>query len=726
MVAACVLLTLIAGFSSFSVHDWQFWTCLVASVSGIAGLIGLWPRTNEADPEVAVLRTRLSEDQTRHEQQAEAFEKARALLLSELETRTKHLDERERDLVARFSRFHEFLEYPSEDLHAFKVTGELQKLSEQDRQVHKLLEAEAERVYEKIRRNGYTVEGRVDALAIRDEALELIKKVARIYKPDSEFPLLETSFEQLARAASRICLHTLVLLEQLPVNVQQYNINTLYGYIRKAVVGYGVYQKATPWLTYLSRGIYAGRMVATTNPASLGAWWLATELGKRGAQMVVENVVDRQAIAVLHNLVAIVGVEAAGIYGTGFRQRDPAWMLGTELVELIHSFPASAECLKFGLQKVTALPMRSEYDRIYLYRCLASHKSPGLQLTDSAMLSRDQREAIAREMELFFKEHIHGASEANIKRWREGFERRFDLRLKLEANERVVVTSRQQQSEQASISLLQFLRSVVNLEESQIGATLRTLRTMTALPDFQQTNLLQNLLAKARDDSFEPPELDPASEATKLFLQDLATCAAVPDQPVEHIEQLVRETWSYFRRTSAEAQASLDAAWKQKLRWACVDQSVAEDLAPEAARAFFAGRNEGERLVFAYCGLSRRTGETVLPLSGHWLFGVEEPNTKARRAFALSVNSTETIEWTAEAPLTIDRVSGRLLDDAAIRNGRWSSQGTKEQGAKDNNAKDREGISSQEGILIISGSLRGGRYRSYFRPLLEFGAGSSS
>ena len=468
-----------------------------------------------------------------------------------------------------------------------------------------------------------------------------------------------------------------------------------------------MYQKATPWLSYLSRGIYAGRMVATTNPATLGAWWLATELGKRGAAMVVENVVDRQAIAVLHNLVAIVGVEAAGIYGTGFRQRDPAWMLGTELVELIHSFPASAECLKFGLQKVTALPMRSEYDRIYLYRCLASHKSPGLQLADSAMLSRDQREAIARSLELFFAEHIHGASEANIKRWREGFERRFDLRLKLDTEKRGVSLTRQQQVEQAVVALAQFLKSALNFDEPTVVATLKTLRTFTSLPDTQRVAALQGLSSKVIESSFEPPELDPASDVTKLFLQDLATCAAVPDQPVDHAEQLVRETWSYFRQTSAEAQTSLDAAWKQKLRWSCLDQTTADDVSPEAARAFFSGRNEGERLVFAYSGLSRRRGETLQPLPGHWLFGVEETAMKSRRAFATSVNTTEEVEWATNVPLTVERVSGLLLDDAAIAKGRWSGPGES---------------ASEGGTLIISGSLRGGRYRSYFRPLLEFGS----
>ena len=267
------------------------------------------------------------------------------------------------------------------------------------------------------------------------------------------------------------------------------------------------------------------------------------------------------------------------------------------------------------------------------------------------------------------------------------------------------MTSRQQQVEQASISLVQFLRSVVNLDESRIVATLKTLRTLTTLPDLQQATVLQHLMTRVRNDSFEPPELDPASDVTKLFLQDLTTCAAVLDQPVDHIEQLVRETWSYFRQTSAEAQASLDAAWKQKLRWACVDQSAVEDIAPEAARAFFAGRNEGERLVFAYSGLSRRNGEAAIPMPGLWLFGVEEPIKKVRRAFATSVNAVDTIEWTAAAPLSVERVSGMLLDDAAILNGRWS---------------DHSEPAATGRSLVISGSLRGGRYRSYFRPLLEF------
>jgi len=53
----------------------------------------------------------------------------------------------------------------------------------------------------------------------------------------------------------------------------------------------------------------------------------------------------------------------------------------------------------------------------------------------------------------------------------------------------------------------------------------------------------------------------------------------------------------------------------------------------------------------------------------------------------------------------VERVSGMLLDDAAILNGNWKSHSDP---------------ASEGGSLVISGSLRGGRYRSYFRPLLEF------
>lgn len=707
LIVTGAVLTLTIDISSFSFRDWRAWALFLAAACSILSLYWAWPRKCDEDPEVTALRANLAATRQKMDEQTEAFEKARSLLLADLSARTQRLDERERDLVNRFARFHEFLEYPTEDVHAEQVSGDLQRLSENDRAVRQILEVEAERVYEKIRRNGYTLEGRVDAVAIRDEAMELIKKVARIYQPDSQFPLLETSFEQLARAASRICLHTLVLLERLPVNVQQYNINTLYGYIRKAVVGYGVYQKATPWLTYLSRGIYAGRMVAATNPAALGAWWLATELGKRGAQKMVEGAVDRQAVSVLHDLVTIIGVEAAGIYGTGFRQRDPAWILGTELVELMHCFPVSGESLKSGLQKVTALPLRSEYDRIYLYRCLASHRSAGLHLADPAMLTREEREAVAGQLEQFHLAHIHGANASNVKRWRDGFERRFDLRLKLDPAERQTTSSQEQQIRQSLRSLVTFLRHVMSLDDAALESAARTFNTLTMLPESQRDSVLNESVLRRVEHAFEPPELDPASEVTQTFLNDLANCSAVPDQPDADAEQLIAETFGYFRRPRKEAETAIAGAWKQKLRWHCHRPELAEEISSEAARVFFSCRLPGEQMVFAYGGLSRRRNAVAEALPNHWLFGTESFDGSGRRAFVAAMSQTNDLVWTAGIPLSLERVRGLMIDDVAIVSGFWTSPSSLLPNPV------------VEDHLLVSGSLRGGRFKYYFRPLLE-------
>ena len=167
------------------------------------------------------------------------FEEWQSAQTEIFEEQAERIEERNRDLLERSAIFQEFSEYPQEQDVA---SDGMSRMSEADRRVNEMLEAEAERVYEKIRANGYTVDGNVDVDQIRDEVFDLVRRVAAVYSPDSDNPILETSFEQLARSVSRICLHTLVLLEQLPLDVQRYNINELHTYVRTAVVGYGTYQ----------------------------------------------------------------------------------------------------------------------------------------------------------------------------------------------------------------------------------------------------------------------------------------------------------------------------------------------------------------------------------------------------------------------------------------------------------------------------------------------------
>ena len=699
----------ISGVLSLSVAaagvESSLWRIMLALGSFAPAAAGIWLRRRwdrePSDAELELLRVRCRQQLAEQERESAERQELHAALLKDLAERTQDLNAREQDLAGRLARFQEFLEYPTEDLHVGLGVQELQGLGEQDRAVRQLLEVEAERVYEKIRGNGYSLNGEVNLLMIRDEVLDLIRRVALVYRPGVEQPLSDVSLEQLARAASRIWLHLLVLLEQLPLPVQQYSIGTLYSWIRRAVIGYGVYQKASPWLTLAARGISAGRLVAGANPAVLGAWWLATELGRQGTRKWIEQTVDRQAVGLLRQLISVVGVEAAGIFGTGFRQRDPAWVLGTELVELVSSFPPSGESLRHGLTAITALPLLTEYDRIYLYRCLASHRSAGLQLADPALLGRVQREDIARVLEAFFGARIHGATESAVRRWREAVEQRLDLRLNLQSAVGGGVNSVSQGRErlQAAGSLWGFLEDVVHVSGEQLQSVWGALSVPSGLSAEERRGVLE--ARSGGGQSFVPPELDPASEVTDLFLRDLMSCATV-SEPSEAVEQLAVETAYYFRRTAEDARKWLDEAWRGRLRLLSAEPEFAERLAPGAARLIVEQLRERERLMFVYSNLWRVELSGRVELAGAVLGGLEQPEGE-RRLVVLCPQSRQVL-WEAGTAVSVERIAGVFVDDLLLRGGEWKTGAVGSGGAG----------------IQVSGSLRGGRYGVWFEKLLRW------
>lgn len=708
------VLLLITALVSSGLTGWQFWMLLagivLVSVSVIFRLRGT-AGAGFADAERLEQLASLAEERNRLQVQVDQFETLREQVLQQFTDRDLRLTERERDLVQRCARVQELLDYPTDDVHQGRESADLVRLSEQDNAVRLLLESEAERVYEKIRANGYSKDGNLNVVLIRDEAHELIRRIARIYSPDSKQPLMETSFEQLARAASRICLHVLVLLEQLPLNVQQYNFNSLYGYFRKAVVGYGAFQKAAPWFKGLSRGVYAGRMLSMTNPLSMGAWWLASELGRKGTQKLVENVIDRQAVSILHDLVTVIGVEVACIYGTGFRQRDPAWVLGTELVELVSQFPLSRESLRAGLQAVTSLPLRNEYDRIYLYRCLANHRSAGHQLADSAMLTRAEREAIASQLEQFFGAHIHGVTAEKSSKWRSAAEERLDLRLQLTEAGRTATVSHAHAADEAAVSVAVFLRSIAGASTDEIIRFLPQSRTWQFVAEPNRTALLDQFRSLSADQRFTPPGLEPTSPVTDAFLCDLA-CVTVrfcADEP--HIEKLVVETGGYFRRTLAESQRTIDAQWLAEFRRHCVDSEIHPELNGPTVQRILKQREGESRIAFAYPEVSLRFGnDETRALTDAWLVGFIETTPRQRRLIVSWTDESNAVPWSHAGALAVQRERGLLIDSAAIGGGQLHGTAAAILGIPP----------AQSATLLVSGSLRGGRFRNYFRPLLAF------
>jgi hypothetical protein len=726
--AGMILILVSADWSA--IRNWPLW-CTLSGIALIgSGLI----LSGNMRRSVTGLRisdaSSASTPEERLRLQTDAFEELKRQTITEFEQHAERLTRRERDLTERFAKYHEILEYPVQDVHAERTQSELLQLSASDREVHRVLEKEAERVYEKIRQNGYTIHGKPDVATIRNEIVELIHRIAKIYAPHSTSPLLETSFEQLARAASRVCLHVLVLVEQLPLNVQQYNFTDLYAWFRRAVVGYGAYKQAAPWLSWLTRGVYAGRIASASSPVTLGAWWLATEVGKQGAKKFVENVVDRQAIAVLHDLVNVVGVEVANVYGSGFRYRDQAWILGTELTRLISHFPLSRETLREGLQQITLLPLRNEYDRIYLYRCLASHKASNQSLPDPAILTREEREQIAARLEEFFAAYIHGAKPALVDSWRKGVEERLDLKLKLRADSRA--SSQQEHIESAVQQLAVFLVSVAGVQPDQVLTQIQPLKLYAMLSTDDAASLAARLPALIRDQRFEPPALDPDSAVTTAFLHDLTRCAVQvagerlqQSDPAVHsnsgkrtepdrqhdsgqLEELVTEIAAYFRQTPEATRKSLDAAWLAELQRYSGTHRLHPDLNSDIVRRILFHRNPHESVAFCYPELTVRQGESQESLRNAWLVGYREQTTEAERMLIVTPDILTPL-WTAattDGPanaVKITRQKGLLLDAAVINGGQWN----------------RSDLQNSAAAIVISGSLRGGRYSTYFQPLIQ-------
>ena len=435
------------------------------------------------------------------------------------------------------------------------------------------------------------------------------------------------------------------------------------------------------------------------NPVTLGAWWLATEIGRRGAQHVVENIVDQQAVAVLHDVVTVIGTEVSNIYGPGFRHRDAAWIFGTELTELLHQFPVSRESLSQALREVTSLPLRSEYDRIYLYRCIAGHRSAGLRIEDPAVLPRAEREQIATRLESFYGQYIHGADEARRK-WQDDLEARFDLKLSLSGPAQS--TSLGQQAEHSLASVYGFLTAVMNVPADAAVILVSDTPLMNDVPLDSRTAVLAKLRQQSGEPVFEPPNLDPMAPATDEYLAVLMKCAVATNACDHHIQDLLLETAAYFRRTQDEARTLLDATFLERLA-ASVDEDVnITRLTPAAVRRILLTMTSDETLVFTYTRIEFLHGETTSEAEDAVLFGVRNRDTKQRRT--LLYLAAHDVVWQHEGAIPVSRRKGFLIDDCEIRGGTW-------------------GTDLSADAIIVSGSLTGGGFDKTFSPLIFAASG---
>jgi hypothetical protein len=700
LVAAGVAAVLVAAVVNLRMLGWWDAVVFAGCAAAAAAALLFRRKLSQAEIELHALERRLDEDEQRLASQRSEFEELRLAMQQELSQQASRLEKREQSLADRLITYHEWMEFPKPVNLSQPAAddAELAELARKDREMLDLLKEETKVLYDKIWENQYAPEGTVQVPLIRDDIMRLVTRVARIYQPEVEQPLLETSLTRVLRALSRASLHMQVLLDELPVNIKHASLNTVYTYVRGAVNTWRMYKSAEPYWPYFNTAYYLGRFALGANPLALGTWWFLGNLGSRGAKTLAQHLLNRQALALLSQLVRVIGYEVAGIYGGDFRHRDANWIYAAELTELTGAFPLSRDSLSHALREIGALELRSEYDRTFLYRCIANGQSANPQRYAAAVvLTMDERRAVATRLERFLEAFIHGKAADRVTRWKTAAEER--LGVKLSVSLKMSPANVRDQITDALRSLASFLVALKQLEPPEAMRHLQATRMLQELPPDERPALLAEL-SESVSFFFEHPDLDPDGDLADKYLDDLALLHARTPPRSASMEETLDDVAAYLRRSPKQMQALVEKQYA-----AALAERLPAD-APQRRIPAAVGRAVLDLLIdatgparFVYGPAKLEWPEGGRPdrlLEGSlWLLGVD------RQLVLFAADSHPKIVWRGTpADVHAELTRQLLLSSCRLTGGRWELAG---------------GV--QPLAIWLSAGLVGG-YGPYFRPLL--------
>jgi hypothetical protein len=244
-----------------------------------------------------------------------------------------------------------------------------------------------------------------------------------------------------------------------------------------------------------------------------------------------------------HETIRIIGGETAAVYGANFRDRDPDWIYATELIEMAHHFPPSRESLEASLKEIGRLPLHSEYDRVYLYRCLANRFSAKPKThRNREILGMTDGVQVAKRLEKQFALCYALEDPARVLKWRRGVESRLGVKLQLGAHSQ---KDAEDEFPTAFYSLASYLLGHKMLELDQAELHLRASRTASAMG----TDALSKGLLRVRQAPpmvFDYPDEALSKEVADKYLDDLLDLQ-LEVFPREPDTSLLEEAAIYFR-----------------------------------------------------------------------------------------------------------------------------------------------------------------------------------
>lgn len=341
------------------------------------------------------------------------------------------LDRKRADLEKVLMSYGEWMEFPDyQKLQTIDWRDEAHHAL--DERVVELLDSESDLVLQRFSNGVYWSDGQFDGRQLLLDLVSFTEAIARVYQPDAKTPLLELNLESLLKAVNRASLQIILLLEELPIlEVQQMNLRRMSDNIRKASRVYRKVEDLQPYLKpvrYLWQG---SKLLLASNPLLAAGWIAGSEVIWKGGKQLGKKAMDAYLLSLVRQTLGIIAWETAGIYDPTHRYRNPDWIYGVELAHLLSKFDATQEVLRETFRELGRLPLRSSYDRIFLYRCIAQNASPKPKhFAQPDALPREVRQRIRDQLISFYEKNI--SANANTKNektveWRTELEQRLGL-----------------------------------------------------------------------------------------------------------------------------------------------------------------------------------------------------------------------------------------------------------------------------------------------------------
>ncbi len=348
-----------------------------------------------------------------------------------IKTEATRLDAKRHGLEKVLMAYGEWMEFPDfKTLQAIDWKDEAHRTL--DSRVASLLDDEADLMLKRFSSGVYWTSGKFEARQLLLDLASFTEAIARIYRPESELPLLELNLESLFKAINRASLQIILVLEELPIlEVKDMNLRKVSENLRAAAKVYRKYEELQPYLKPVRYLWHGSKMLIASNPLLAAGWIAGSELIWRGGMNLGKKAMDAYLLSLLRQTLGIIAWETAGIYDTTHRYRSPDWIYGVELAHLLSKFDTTQNVLSEAFRELGRLPLRSTYDRVFLYRCISQNASPKPKLfAQPGLLQLETRREIHDRLVDFYEKNISAnadAENAETLKWRAGLNERLGL-----------------------------------------------------------------------------------------------------------------------------------------------------------------------------------------------------------------------------------------------------------------------------------------------------------